>query len=70
MFTNLQYQILKKLSPGGPHCCGGAFIKANRSSAFSWGMNSFPKIAGKVVIDFGCGDGNDAVEMAGRGPSG
>ena len=25
------------------------------------------KIAGKVVIDFGCGEGSEAVEMAGGG---
>ena len=67
MFTNLQYQILKKLSPGGPHCCGGGVYKGKSKLAVLMGDEFFPKIAGKVVIDFGCGDGNDAVEMAGRG---
>jgi SAM-dependent methyltransferase len=31
------------------------------------GDNFFNKIAGKVVIDFGCGGGSEAVEMAQRG---
>jgi len=31
------------------------------------GDEFFGKIAGKVVIDFGCGEGAEAVEMAGRG---
>jgi len=31
------------------------------------GDEFFSKIAGKVVIDFGCGEGAEAVEMAGRG---
>ncbi len=31
------------------------------------GPDFFSKIVGKVVIDFGCGEGVDAVEMAGKG---
>ncbi len=31
------------------------------------GDDFFTKIAGKVIIDFGCGEGADAVEMAGNG---
>ena len=31
------------------------------------GDDFFPRIAGKVVIDFGCGEGVDAVEMAEKG---
>jgi SAM-dependent methyltransferase len=31
------------------------------------GADFFTRIAGKVVIDFGCGEGADAVEMAGKG---
>ena len=31
------------------------------------GADFFTKIAGKVIIDFGCGEGIEAVEMAGRG---
>jgi len=41
--------------------------KGKSKLAVLMGDEFFPKIAGKVVIDFGCGDGNDAVEMAGRG---
>jgi SAM-dependent methyltransferase len=31
------------------------------------GDDIFSKIVGKVIIDFGCGEGADAVEMAGKG---
>ena len=31
------------------------------------GDEFFTKIAGKIVIDFGCGEGVEAVEMARRG---
>jgi SAM-dependent methyltransferase len=31
------------------------------------GQEFFDRIKGKVVLDFGCGDGADAVEIAGRG---
>jgi len=61
---------IKETLSGGPHCCGGGVYKGKSKLAVLMGDEFFPKIAGKVVIDFGCGDGNDAVEMAGRGPSG
>jgi SAM-dependent methyltransferase len=31
------------------------------------GEDIFARIAGKVVVDFGCGEGSDAVELAGKG---
>jgi len=31
------------------------------------GDDIFTRIAGKVVVDFGCGEGSDAVELAGKG---
>ncbi|MGA7694055.1 MAG: methyltransferase domain-containing protein [Candidatus Sulfotelmatobacter sp.] len=67
MFTNLQYRILKRISPGAPDCCSGRAYVGKSKLAVLMGDEFFPRIAGKVVIDFGCGEGADAVEMAGRG---
>jgi SAM-dependent methyltransferase len=67
MLTDLQYRILKKLSPGPPGCCSGSVYEGKSKAAMQMGSNFFAKIAGKVVIDFGCGEGSDAVEMAGKG---
>jgi SAM-dependent methyltransferase len=67
MFTNLQYRILKKISPAAPDCCSGSVYEGKSKLAVLMGDEFFPKIAGKVIIDFGCGEGADAVEMAGGG---
>jgi SAM-dependent methyltransferase len=67
MFTNLQYQILKRISPGSPDCCSGSVYEGKSKLAVLMGEEFFPRIAGKVVIDFGCGEGADAVEMAQKG---
>ncbi|MGP8246069.1 MAG: class I SAM-dependent methyltransferase [Bryobacteraceae bacterium] len=64
MLTNIQYRILKRISPGAPD--GGAY-EGQSKLAVLMGDEFFTKIAGKVVIDFGCGEGAEAVEMAGRG---
>jgi SAM-dependent methyltransferase len=67
MLTELQYRILKKISPGAPDCCSGSIYEGKSKLAALMGDEIFNKIAGKVVIDFGCGEGAEAVEMAQRG---
>jgi len=67
MLTNIQYQILKRISPGAPDCCSGSTYEGKSKLAALMGDEIFNKITGKVIIDFGCGEGSDAVEMAGRG---
>ncbi len=66
MLTNIQYQILKRISPVAPDCCGCVY-EGKSKLAVLMGDEFFTKIAGKVVIDFGCGEGAEAVEMAGGG---
>lgn len=65
MLTNIQYRILKRISPGAPDCCN--VYEGKSKLAALMGDEFFTKIEGKVVIDFGCGVGAEAVEMAGRG---
>lgn len=67
MLTNLQAAILKKISPGAPSCCGGGVYKGKSKLKVLMGENFFASIAGKDVIDFGCGEGSDAIEMAAKG---
>ena len=67
MLTNIQYRILKRISPGAPDCCSGCIYEGKSKLAVLMGDEFFTKIAGKVVIDFGCGEGAETVEMAGRG---
>ena len=67
MLTNLQYRILKRISPGAPGCCSGSVYEGKSKLAIQLGDDIFTRIAGKVVVDFGCGEGADAVELAGKG---
>src|SRR5437588_2671855 len=67
MLTDIQYRILKRISPGAPDCCSGCAYEGKSKLAVLMGDDLFTKIAGKIVIDFGCGEGVDAVEMARRG---
>jgi SAM-dependent methyltransferase len=67
MLNTIQYQILKLISPGPPECCSGTAYEGKSKLAVLMGEEFFKRIAGKIVIDFGCGDGSDAVEMAVKG---
>jgi len=67
VLTDIQYRILKRISPGAPGCCGGSVYQNKSKLAAQMGDDIFTRIAGKVVVDFGCGEGSDAVELAGKG---
>lgn len=67
MLTDLQYKLLKRLSPGEPGCCSGAAYAGKSKLAVLLGSDFFDRVRGRVVIDFGCGVGTDAVEMAVKG---
>jgi 2-polyprenyl-3-methyl-5-hydroxy-6-metoxy-1,4-benzoquinol methylase len=64
----LGYWMLKKLCPDGDsgYLSGEAY--ANKSKlAVLLGEEFFDEIRGRTVIDFGCGTGGEAVEMAEHG---
>jgi SAM-dependent methyltransferase len=67
MLTHLEYRILKKISPGEPACCSGSAYHGKSKLGIVVGEEFLNQLAGKVVIDFGCGEGTEAVEMALKG---
>jgi SAM-dependent methyltransferase len=67
MLTNIQYRILRRISPGAPDCCSGRIYEGKSKLAVLMGDEFFTRITEKVIIDFGCGEGSDAIEMARRG---
>lgn len=67
MLTNIQYRMLKMMSPAAPDCCTGSVYEGKSKLAVLMGTDFFNRIVGKIVIDFGCGEGADAVEMAQKG---
>ena len=67
MLTAIQIQILKRISPVTPAYCSECAYTGRSKLAVLMGNDFFDKIAGKVIIDFGCGEGDAAVEMARNG---
>jgi SAM-dependent methyltransferase len=65
---NLGYRVLKRLSDGSNNglCDGSAYVGRNKLEVLL-GASFWNEIAGKVVLDFGCGDGGNAVEVAKHG---
>lgn len=62
------YRLLKKISPAGEndHCDGSVYLSRSKVEIML-GESIWQRIAGKTVVDFGCGEGAEAVEMAQRG---
>lgn len=64
MLDSLQYRILKSLYPQSPDLLAES---GGKSKLHLLGDKFLCKIPGKTIIDFGCGCGNEAIEMAQRG---
>jgi SAM-dependent methyltransferase len=67
LLTNLQYRVLKKISVGAPDCCSGRAYEGKSKLSILLGSDFFTHIKDKIVIDFGCGEGAEAIEMAQNG---
>ena len=63
----IQYRILKWISPGDPPYMSGEAYKDRIKIKVLLGDSVFNQLRGKVVIDFGCGDGDDAIALAQNG---
>jgi len=67
----LGYYILKSMYPGGtnlPMPEGNPFKDRGQSKlATHFGPGIFAELADKVVLDFGCGDGENCIELAENG---
>jgi SAM-dependent methyltransferase len=64
----LGYSLLRRISIDGEtgYCDGSAYEGTSKIEKLL-GKNIWRDTQDKVVIDFGCGDGEDAVEVAARG---
>src|SRR5271156_2868400 len=67
MWTNIQYRILKRISPQSPDYRTGSVYEGKSKLAILLGDEFLGKISGKTIVDFGCGEGAEAVEMAQKG---
>jgi len=62
------YHLLRRISAGGQtnYCNGSAYEGVSKLETLL-GKRIWEETKDKIVIDFGCGDGEDAVEVARRG---
>jgi SAM-dependent methyltransferase len=67
VWTDLQYRILKRISPREPHYLSGATYAGKSKIKILLGERVLQELRGKVVVDFGCGDGYEAIELAQNG---
>lgn len=69
MLTRLQYQILKRGWPTRPDLTGEIHFAGPTRIGSIFGDDFLSRLAGKIVADFGCGEGREAVELARLGAS-
>jgi SAM-dependent methyltransferase len=62
-----QYRILRWLSPTEPGYLSGDVYKDKCKIKVLLGDQVLEQLQGKVVIDFGCGEGDDAIALAKNG---
>ncbi len=65
----LGYLLLRRMvgvPPDEGHCTGSAYERKSKLEVLL-GRSIWAEIEGRTVIDFGCGTGEDAIEMARRG---
>jgi SAM-dependent methyltransferase len=63
----LGYRLLREISPTGPSGMGGGAYTGKSKLEVLLGRQVWTHTANKVVIDFGCGAGSEAIELAQRG---
>src|SRR5258708_34813344 len=64
MLTALQYRILRRIAPAGASRMTGAAYASASKLQILLGADLLERVRGKDVLDFGCGYGVEAVEMA------
>lgn len=60
----IQYEALKWISPREPGTMSGEVYKGKIKVKVLLGESILEQLRGKVVIDFGCGEGDDAIALA------
>jgi SAM-dependent methyltransferase len=64
MLTGLQYRILRRIAPVDPNSLSSAAYRDRSKLVTLLGEDVLHELAGRSVIDFGCGEGNEALELA------
>lgn len=64
MLTGLQYRVLRRIAPVDPDSLSSSAYRNRSKLATLLGEGVLHELAGRSVIDFGCGEGHEALELA------
>lgn len=64
LLTQLQYRLLKRGWPSRPDLTSEIHFEGSFRVASIFGDELIQRLPGKIVADFGCGEGKEAVELA------
>jgi SAM-dependent methyltransferase len=67
MLTDLQYRFLRKIAPDEPKFMNGSSYAGKSKLRTLLGDDALALIRGKTVIDFGCGEGLDTLDLVRHG---
>lgn len=67
MVTEIQYRVLKWIAPAEPDPLTGAAYRYDSKLRLLFGDELFARVQGRTVIDFGCGEGREVLELAASG---
>jgi SAM-dependent methyltransferase len=63
----LAYHLLRRLSVGESSACSGRAYLGRSKLEVLLGPEIWERVAGRVVLDYGCGSGQDAIDLARHG---
>jgi SAM-dependent methyltransferase len=66
MLTELQYRILRNISPKEPAICDGSAYAGKSKVRTAFGDEALQRFRGMVVLDFGCGEGKELIELVAK----
>src|SRR5664279_1116657 len=67
MFTDLQYRLLRKIAPVEPQTMDGSLYQGKSKLRMTLGDDLLSLVRDKTVIDFGCGEGHESLDLARNG---
>jgi SAM-dependent methyltransferase len=67
MWDSLQYRILKRIAPAEPGHLSGRVYEGRSKLRMLLGEGIMEELRGRIVADFGCGDGHECIELAQHG---